>query len=359
MGLDLAIDIAVEGWPVGWFSPTYKDLIDVWRDAVTVLEPVTTRRNVQERRIELIKDGLIEFWSLDNVDAGRGRRYARIIIDEAALVKELLQAWHASIRPTLTDFQGDGWFLSTPKGRNGFWHLAQLANSDPDWIAWQMPTSTNPFIAPTEIDAAQRQLPERIFAQEYLAQFLEDAGGVFRRVMEAATATEQQSAVADHAYIIGVDWGKYNDFTALAVVDMTDNALVHLDRFNQIDYTVQVGRLRALAERFRPVSIVAEKNSMGEPLVEQLQREDLPVEPFQTTNATKAAAIDGLSLAFERGDISILNDMVLINELQSYEMERLPSGMLRYSAPEGLHDDTVMALALAWTGVTTTPWLLW
>ena len=81
---------------------------------------------------------------------------------------------------------------------------------------------------------------------------------------------------------------------------------------------------------------------------------------FQTTNASKTQAIDALALAFERGDLSIIPDPVMVGELQAYEMERLPSGMGRYSAPAGLHDDTVMALALAWQGVVTrAPLLLW
>jgi hypothetical protein len=87
---------------------------------------------------------------------------------------------------------------------------------------------------------------------------------------------------------------------------------------------------------------------MGEPVIEQLIREGLPVQPFLTTNATKASAIDALTLAFERGELRILNDPVQIGELQAFEAERLPSGLTRYGAPEGMHDDTVMALALAW-----------
>ena len=87
---------------------------------------------------------------------------------------------------------------------------------------------------------------------------------------------------------------------------------------------------------------------MGEPLIEQLQRAGLPVQPFQTTNATKTSALDALAPAFERGEIRILPDSVLIAELQAYEMERLPSGLLRYSAPDGMHDDCVMSLAMAW-----------
>jgi phage FluMu gp28-like protein len=178
---------------------------------------------------------------------------------------------------------------------------------------------------------------------------------VFRRVVEAATATRQAEPVAGHRYAMGVDWGKHNDFTVLTLIDLDERATVDLDRFNQIDYQVQLGRLTALYERFRPITIVAERNSMGEPLIEQLQRQALPVTAFNTTNATKTQVIEGLALAFERGDLRILRDQTLIAELQAYEMERLPSGLVRYGAPEGMHDDMVMSLALAWTAVVFQP----
>ena len=87
---------------------------------------------------------------------------------------------------------------------------------------------------------------------------------------------------------------------------------------------------------------------MGQPLIEQLQAAGLPVVPFTTTAASKQLAVDALALAFERGSIRIIPDATLISELQAYEAERLPSGMLRYGAPSGIHDDTVMALMLAW-----------
>ena len=86
---------------------------------------------------------------------------------------------------------------------------------------------------------------------------------------------------------------------------------------------------------------------MGGPLIEQLQREGLPVYPFDTNNTSKAQAVEALALAFERGTIRIPNDAVLIGELQAFESKPLPSGMMRYEAPSGGHDDIVMALAIA------------
>ena len=70
--------------------------------------------------IELPNGGLVEVWTLENEDAGRGRKYKRAIVDEAAMVAKLKSSWEESIRPTLTDMEGDAWFLSTPKGLNYF-----------------------------------------------------------------------------------------------------------------------------------------------------------------------------------------------------------------------------------------------
>lgn len=359
LGVDLLVPPALEGKPVAWFAPTYKMLTEVWREVRRVFDPAIERVSAQEHRLELVTGGVVDMWSLDSPNTARGRRYARIVADEAAMVADLEEAWNAVIRPTLVDFKGDAWFLSTPKGY-GFFRSLYDAGQDPqrpDWASWQMPTTSNPHIDPDEVQAARLMLPERTYAQEFLATFLEDGGSVFRKVRDAATAAAQNSKQDGHGYVFGVDWGKLNDFTVVAVVDSTTKELVALDRSNRVDYHVQVGRLTALYERFRPDAIYAEQNAMGEPLIEELQRKNLPVQPFQTTNASKAAVIDGLALVFERGELRILppelpEGATLIGELQAYQAERLPSGLLRYGAPEGMHDDCVIALALAWYGAS-------
>lgn len=358
LGTDLAVDPVLDGLPVAWFAPSYKMMIEVWRDIQDTLNPITRRVSVQDRRIETITGGVFEMWTLDDVNAGRGRKYARVIIDEAAMVRNLMDAWSASIRPTLTDLKGDAWFLSTPKGRNGFWQLYQfgLDSQEPDWACWQMPTVTNPYIDPDEIEAARKMLPERIYAQEYLAEFLEDGGGVFRRIMEAAVAEPLSKGEHNKRYIYGIDWARHEDFTVFIVIDPQTKRMVAMDRFNQINYSLQVTRLRTLCQRFPPMSIIAEENSMGGPIVERLQKDErLPVRGFVTTNSSKADIIEGLAVAFEQGEIEIFNDPVLVGELLSYDQERLPSGLIRYSAPDGQHDDCVMALALAWYGANYQP----
>jgi phage FluMu gp28-like protein len=349
-------------------SPSYKTGEVGWRPLRRIGAQIGAEVRKVDRQIILNNGGEVKIRSADNPDSLRGEGLDFVVLDECAFMKEA--AWAEVLRPALADRKGGALFISTPKGRNFFWRLWRLGQQGEEgWQSWQFPTSSNPYIDSEEIEAARAGLPERIFLQEYLAEFIEDAGSVFRGVAAAATAIEQDGRAtvtndkgeeedAGHGYAFGVDWGKHQDFTVIAVLDTTNNQLVALDRFNQIDYTVQVGRLKALAERFRPSQIVAERNSMGEPLIEQLQRDGLPVQPFTTTNASKAEAVDALALAFERSDITILPDPVLIGELQAFEAKRLPSGMLRYEAPAGMHDDTVIALALAWQTVAARTWYL-
>lgn len=187
LGTNRLVETVLDGQPAGWFAPTYKYLTDVWRDMTRLLKPVIRVASKQEFRLEVITGGVAEFWSLEDKDAGRGRKYARVVIDEAAKVKDLGDIFYEAIRPTLSDLRGDADFLSTPKGMNFFWQCF-ARGSDPreaEWTAWCKPTLHNPFIAPSEIDAARVQLPDRVFRQEYLAEFIEDAGGVFRGVREA------------------------------------------------------------------------------------------------------------------------------------------------------------------------------
>ena len=98
--------------------------------------------------------------------------------------------------------------------------------------------------------------------------------------------------------------------------------------------------------------IVAEANSIGDVNIEALQRDGLPVVPFTTTSKTKAPLIDAFSVAVERQEIALVDYPSAKAEMQSYQLERLPSGMFRYTAPSGGHDDSVIARALGYYGIS-------
>lgn len=173
LGTDRLIQPAINKYPVAWFSPTYKMLIETWRELQRALQPVILKTSEQEHRLELLGGGVVECWSLETPDASRGRRYKRIVVDEAAMIRDLGETWQRVLRPTLTDFQGDAWFLSTPRGLNDFHEMYQLGQNPQrqEWASWRMPTSSNPYIAPDEIEQARKDLGPLAFAQEYEADF--------------------------------------------------------------------------------------------------------------------------------------------------------------------------------------------
>jgi hypothetical protein len=347
----IAVYTAMQNKKVWWVAPSYGVASIGWRDCLDLLRQIPgIIPHPAERRLEMPGGGSLSVRSAAGQTGLRGEGLDLLIIDECAFVPE--KAWTEALRPALADRQGSALLISTPKGRNWFWKVwLRGSESEKEWKSWQMPTIANPIIKQEEIDEAQRTLPELAFRQEFLAQFLEDAGIVFRKVMQATTAIEVPGPVEKHDYVMGVDWGKHEDFTVLTVLDATTRQMVDFQRFNQIDYVLQKGRLLALQEKWKCGIVRAERNSIGEPLIEELEREHIPVWPFTTTGRSKQSAIDALALAFEKEQLAILPEPVLVNELQAYEMKKTPTGMLRYTAPEGYHDDCVMSLALAWDAV--------
>jgi hypothetical protein len=201
LSIDLLIEMALEGYPVAWFQPTYKSLLEVWRACKTILKPLIAKGGLsqQDKRIELITGGVIDFWSLDgDPEACRGRKYRRVIVNEAAKVRYLKIAWQEAIMATLGDYNGDAFFPSTPRGRDYYWEMwfkgterGQLDPDNSDWISWQMPSSSNPKMPLTKdgltyTEFMRKQLPSDTFSQEILAQFLEQ-GGRFLEDFEATT----------------------------------------------------------------------------------------------------------------------------------------------------------------------------
>ncbi|MGQ9850812.1 MAG: terminase large subunit domain-containing protein [Aggregatilineaceae bacterium] len=345
------VERALAGRVCWWIAPTYRMADDVWRSFKATLAGVWQAKDEDMRRIDLPGGGVIAVRSGHNPDALRGAGLDLAVLDEAAYLHPAV--WSAAIRPALADRRGEALFLSTPRGRNWFWGLWMMGQraDQPHWKSWRFPTAANPLIDPAEIEDARALLPERVFREEYLAEFLDDGGRVFRHVEEAATVEPGGSPQPDEHYVFGVDWGRDADFTCIAVLAAGSRQLMALERFNAVGWAVQRGRLMALAAVWQPVAIWAEANSIGGPNIEALQAEGLPVLPFVTTAASKGPLIDALVLALERGELALLRDATLIEELNAYSLERLPGGRYRYSAPPGLHDDTVIALALAWHGV--------
>lgn len=361
-GFHAAIEAAVAGKKWLWGAPTFDQVRIAWNETKQAAGGVASF-TIQRMEASFPSGGMILFRSLDDPDNARGHTADGVSIDEAADVKQA--AWYEVIRPMLIDTNGVAWLQGTPKGRNWFWREWMAAHDREDSMAWQAPTVgcriegtelirqphplENPDIPFEEIVNIFRTTPIDIFRQELLAEFLENEGAVFRNIGACLGAPHDATPARHqgHHILAGVDWGKHNDFTAISVGCATCRVELALDRFNQIDYAYQRQRLMAICDHWRPASILAESNAMGEPIIEQLQRDGLPVAGFQTTGTTKPPLIESLALAFERAEWQWLNVPIATGELEAYERTVSgATGRSSYSAPEGLHDDTVIARAL-------------
>lgn len=340
-----ASKVLLAGQPVGWFAPTYKILADAWRELKADLAAATVDKSEQEKRLELITGGTLECWSLDSGAAGRSRKYALAIIDEAALVPDLETIYYEAIRPTLTDLSGRLLILSTPKGMNFFWRMFQRGQ-DPlqsEYESWQMPSASNPYLPEGEVDAAQAEMPERAFRQEYLAEFLADAGGVFLGV-EACIATEPFKPQGP--FSMGVDLARKEDFTVLTVLDAFGRQC-YFERFNQISWERQIAAIARVAAAFAGVTIWIDATGLGDPIFEVLRTRGMNVQPYMFTASSKESLMENLAMLIEGQRVQLMNEPVQTSELQAFQYELTRTGRVRMSAPAGFHDDTVCALALA------------
>ena len=370
MVMPIAVETVLAGGTVVWGAPTYDQVATAYEETIRAGKGVIRFRRSPSMEAEIPGAGRILFRSLDDPDNARSKTAHGVVIDEGGDVAEV--AWYEVLRPMLIDTGGWAWIIGTPKGRNWFWREHVAAADRPDWRAWQIPTLgcevtpgglvrkphpyENPHIQFSELEAMFAGMAEARFRQEILAEFVEDAGGVFRGVMACATGALERPRPG--SFVLGVDWGKENDFTVLVLLEVDTGRVVDFDRFNRIDWHLQRRRLWEMFSRWTAaggrVSILAEANSIGGPQIEALQRGDrgegipaIPVQPFVTSQTSKGQVIEALQLAIETRRLCYPNRPEIVNELQAFEQTRRPSGVMAYSAPDGMHDDVVMALAIA------------
>ena len=355
LGVNECLDAASKGGRAWWVSPSYKTSEVGWRPLRQIARKIPNAEvRLVDRMVTLPGGGFVAVRSADNPDSLRGEGLDFVVMDECAFMQR--EAWTEAIRPSLSDRLGRALFISTPKGRNWFWENYQRGiNGEEGWQSWTFPTVNNPYIAASEVEAARRDLPEIIYRQEYLAEFVDDQGGVFRRVQEAAILTPQEPQPG-RQYVAGVDVASSIDFTVVSVLDAESKEMVYQDRFNRVDYPVLINRLESVYHRYGLTSMVVESNSIGRPVIDELVSRGLAIIPFTTTSATKQSIIQQLQAAFENAQIKIVNNPVLVGELLSFESKRNPSGGFSYSAPDGMHDDCVMSLAFAWNAISADRW---
>lgn len=348
------------GGAVAWVVPTYANARPVWRFAERIAATTPAVRVLKsERRFEFPSGGFLGVYTADNDVSIRGESFDLAIVDEAAQVRE--ETWTDVIMPTLADRAGRAMLISTPKGKNWFYREFLRGQGDGRHQAsFTAPTTANPM--PT-IQAAARlareRVSERTYRQEWLAEFIEDGGLVFRNV-RLVSVMSPEAPIEGRQYIIGVDWGKSNDSTVCSVWDAAAKREVFLDRFSGVPWSIQYQRVAALAKRYNDALVIPETNAQQDAHANQLAALGVRAWGFVTTNQLKAYWVERISAELERQSIELQADQEGIVQMEAFESSELPSGQVRYSSPEGMHDDICLARIFAFSGVDVSgPVLLW
>ena len=324
---------SLQGRNVAYITPTYQ-LARVFFEQLIKVVPFES--NKSELSIKFPNDGSVEFFTGERLDNLRGRKFHLVVIDEASFIPNLEDGWLNSIRPTLTDYKGRALFISTPKGKNFFYSL-YLKSGEPDWESFKFTTYDNPYIDKTEIDDARLQLPEVVFEQEYMANPAENAANPFGSayIRQCTFEVSQEPPIA-----FGIDLAKSVDFTVIIGLDR-NGSVCHFDRF-QKDWR----QTKQVINNLPRVPILMDSTGVGDPIFEDLQREGLNVQGYKFTSTSKQQLMEGLSSAIQQRRITFPQGKIT-EELEVFEYQYTAFGV-KYSAPQGFHDDCVMALGLAW-----------
>jgi hypothetical protein len=180
MSIELAVDTLLKGERCAYYAPTYKDSYEWWKQIKGTAGAIISGKDEQVKQLTTITGGLLDVWSMDDPDSGRGRKYHRAIMDECEKAPKFREAWLGTIRATLADFKGDAWFLSTPKfGKTFFKELAAYPEKFTNWVSWLFTTYDNPHIDPEEIEDARRTMDPLYFRCEFLAEDVDLTGKPF------------------------------------------------------------------------------------------------------------------------------------------------------------------------------------
>jgi hypothetical protein len=254
-------------------------------------------------------------------------------------------AWTEVLRATVLVKGKKVLLISTPKGKNHFYNIFNLDGVNPQYKSFKM-TSYDGLATASEIDGAKATLPEHVFKQEYLAEFVDGGTEIFNNL-------NVKSEIRKGKYYAGIDVGRADDYTVLSVFNEFGEQ-VYIERWRHDTWANIVNILADKIKGFN-CSTYIEVNSIGDAIYEQLMgKVGHLVEPFVTTSKSKQDIIEQLAVANQNKEVSFLPTEWLLKEFDVFTYEYShKSRTIKYSAPVGFHDDGIMASAIGFHALKT------
>lgn len=324
-----------------WVAPVYSQAKIAFNRLRRVAVQCGYRINESELFIELSNGNRIWFKSAENPDNLFGEDVFAAVFDEFTRAKEA--AWVA-LRSTLTSTRGQCKFIGNAKGRKNWGYKLALKakNSEPGYEFFKITAYDAVqagLLSADEIEQAKRDLPEHAFKELYLAEDLEDQANPFG--MEFIKKQIRKLSTKP-AVCYGVDLAKSVDWTVCTGLD-EDGIPCHFERW-QSDWGQTRRRLIQTIGSY-PASL--DSTGVGDPIVEDIAKECYLAQGYHFNPSSKQRLMEGLAMGLQNGNVGVLEG-VMQDELEAYEYEYTRTGV-RYSAPDGVHDDTVCSLALAYS----------
>ena len=350
MAMNLVLYWAINDSPsrILWVSPVYSQTDKVQKELMQAIggTGIVESCNYSSSEIKLKNGSVILFRSAERYDNIRGLTMDYGVLDEAAFMKD--EAWREAIRPVFMVSGKRVLFISTPKGKNFFYNLYQLGISEDNeqYASYTGSSYDTPYINRSEIEDAKKTLPPTVFEQEYLARFIDAGGEVFNNLDKNIFPKYGQPQGKVYC---GIDLGKQEDYTVATFIDSTGK-VVDVYRANAQEWSAMTQEIIKRAQKWN-ATLMVEVNSIGDVIFEQIKKKLSDTHPFTTSSKSKQEIIEGLILDMNETIIRIPSrDLFpyLWDELTVFTYEYNPkTRSLKYGHPSGLHDDTVISLAIA------------
>jgi phage FluMu gp28-like protein len=323
-----------------WVAPVFAQAKIAYGRMKRGLPRELIRHNDTDQTITIVPNGAVmSFKSGEKTDNLFGEDVWAAVMDEASRMRE--EAFHA-VRSTLTATRGPVRIIGNVKGRKNWFYIGcrKAEGGEPNH-SYHKIIATDAVAAGVfpqeELDDAQRALPDHVFRELYLCEPSDDGGNPFglNFIRQNVKPLSTRAPVAN-----GVDLAKSVDWTVMLSLD-ENGTTCGFHRF-QMPWKPTIERIRLLCGS---VTTAIDSTGVGDPIVEELQGGGDNYIGVKFTQQSKQMLMEGLAVAIQQNEIQY-PDGVIVSELESFEYEYTRTGV-RYTAPEGMHDDCVMALALA------------
>lgn len=331
-----------------WIAPIYDQAKIAYRRMVRLLMTVDPAKrswdtNKQELSVTLGGRAVLRYKSGDDPDSLYGEDVHSAVIDEASRCKA--EAYHA-VRSTLTATRGRGRIIGNVKGRKNWAYLLARRVEAGELPGWRYAKITAHdavragIIDAEEVEEARRELPEAVFNELYLGIPTEDGSNPFGMSHIAACVRPGLSGLEPEWF--GVDLAKSHDWTVVVGLDANGD-VAYFDRWQRVPWPETTERvLRAIGTR----QAYVDSTGVGDAVVDQLRKEAPWIQGFKFTQSSKQQLMEGLATSIQADRIGYPDGVIRL-ELDAFEYQFTRTGGVRYTAPEGMHDDCVCALALA------------